>query len=61
MRGGRGYDQQRRRACAYGLTWASASHASPVGGWVTAVSDKGGIFQAWAGEYYGSRCQAVTA
>ncbi len=35
--------------------------AANVGGWVTAVSDKGGIYQAWAGEYYGSSGQAVTA
>lgn len=35
--------------------------AANVAGWVTAVSDKGGIFQAWAGEYYGSSGQAVTA
>lgn len=35
--------------------------AANVGGWVTAVSDKGGIFQAWAGEYYGTSGQAVTA
>lgn len=35
--------------------------AANVGGWVTAVSDKGGIYQAWAGEYYGTSGQAVTA
>ena len=35
--------------------------AANVGGWVTAVSDKGGIYQAWAGEYYGSSGQDVTA
>lgn len=27
--------------------------AANVGGWVTAVSDKGGIYQAWAGEFRG--------
>lgn len=37
------------------------SVAANVGGWVTAVSDKDGIFQAWAGEYYGTSCQTVTA
>lgn len=35
--------------------------AANVGGWVTAVSNKGGIYQAWAGEYYGTSGQAVTA
>lgn len=35
--------------------------AANVGGWVTAVSDKGGIFQAWAGEFHGTSGQAVTA
>lgn len=28
--------------------------AANVRGWVTAVSDKGGIYQAWAGEFHGS-------
>lgn len=35
--------------------------AANVGGWVTAVSEKGGIYQAWAGEFRGSSGQAVTA
>lgn len=28
--------------------------AATVRGWVTAVSDKGGIYQAWAGEFHDS-------
>lgn len=37
--------------------------AANVRGWVTAVSDKGGIYQAWAGEFHGSPSAAeiVTA
>lgn len=35
--------------------------AANVRGWVTAVSDKGGIYQAWAGEFHGTSGQAVTA
>lgn len=37
--------------------------AANVAGWVTAVSAKGGIFQAWAGDFYGSPSPAeiVTA
>ena len=53
-----------RAAAADGLrVWLDVGQRSPrvpcrvaanVGGWVTAVSDKGGIFQAWAGEFCGS-------
>ncbi len=28
--------------------------AANVAGWVTAASDKGGIYQAWAGAFHGS-------
>lgn len=35
--------------------------AANVRGWVTAASDKCGIFQAWAGEFHGTSGQAVTA
>lgn len=37
--------------------------AANVRGWVTAVSDKGGFYQAWAGEFHGSPSAAeiVTA
>ena len=35
--------------------------AANVGGWVTAVSDKGGIFQAWAGDFHGTSGQDITA
>ena len=37
--------------------------AANVRGWVTAVSAKGGIYQAWAGEFHGSPSAAeiVTA
>lgn len=32
--------------------------AANVRGWVTAVSDKGGISQAWAGEFHGEEVSA---
>ena len=32
--------------------------AANVRGWVTAVSDNGGIYQAWAGEFYGEEVGA---
>lgn len=32
--------------------------AANVRGWVTAVSDKGGIYQAWAGEFHGEEVSA---
>ena len=35
--------------------------AANVGGWVTAVSDKGGIYHSWAGEFNGTSGQTVTA
>lgn len=37
--------------------------AANVAGWITAVSDKGGIYQAWAGEFHGTpgAAEIVTA
>lgn len=32
--------------------------AANVRGWITAVSDKGGIYQAWAGEFHGEEVSA---
>lgn len=53
-----------RAAAADGLQiWLDVGHRFPripcrvaatVAGWVTAASDKGGIYQAWAGEFHGS-------
>lgn len=59
-----------RAAAAEGVrVWLDAGQRFPripcrlaanVAGWVTAASDKGGIDQAWAGEFYGSPSTART-
>nr|DAM59782.1 MAG TPA: hypothetical protein [Caudoviricetes sp.] len=35
--------------------------AANVGGWVTAVSDKGAIYQAWAGDFHGTPGEIVAS